>query len=111
MRVLLALAAFSLAAPAMATTTTPTTVAPAATAPTSTAPAAMAKFTADTPIETIVADPAAKAVLDASVPGLTTHSMFEQFKSMSLKQLQPMSGGRITDDVLTKAAAALAAVK
>lgn len=103
MRVLIAVAAaLTLAAPLAAQTATP--VAPAA-------PVAAAKYTADTPIETIVADPAAKTVLDASVPGLTTHSMFEQFKSMSLKQLQPMSGGRITDDVLVKAVAALAAVK
>ena len=103
MRVLIAVAAaLTLAAPLAAQTATP--VPPAA-------PVAAAKYTADTPIETIVADPAAKTVLDASVPGLTTHSMFEQFKSMSLKQLQPMSGGRITDDVLVKAVAALAAVK
>lgn len=103
MRVLIAVAAaLTLAAPLAAQTATP--VAPSA-------PVATAKYTADTPIETIVADPAAKTVLDASVPGLTTHSMFEQFKSMSLKQLQPMSGGRITDDVLVKAVAALAAVK
>lgn len=112
MRVLFAFAAVSLAAPSLAQTgTTPTTAAPTATAPMATAPSATAKFTADTPIEAIVADPAAKVVLDANVPGLTTHSMFEQFKTMSLKQLQPMSGGRITDEVLTKATAALAAVK
>lgn len=108
MRVLISVAAaLTLAAPLAAQTATP--VAPAA--PVATAPVAAAKYTADTPIETIVADPAAKTLLDASVPGLTTHSMFEQFKSMSLKQLQPMSGGRITDDVLVKAVAALAAVK
>jgi len=45
------------------------------------------------------------------MPGLTTHAMYEQFKSMSLKQLQPMSGGKITDEGLTKANEALAAVK
>jgi hypothetical protein len=79
-------------------------------APVASAPVAV-KYTVDTPIETIAADPAAKTVLDASVPGLTTHAMYDQFKTMSLKQLQPMSGGRITDEGLAKAAEALAAVK
>lgn len=76
-----------------------------------TAPAAAAKFTVDTPIEAIVADPAGKAVLDANLPGLTTHQMYDAFKSMSLKQLQPMSGGKITDEGLVKVGAALATVK
>ena len=111
MRVLFALAVVSLATPALAQNSAPITVAPTTSTPAAAVPTATAKFNADTPIETIVADPAAKTVLDASVPGLTTHSMFDQFKSMSLKQLQPMSGGRITDEVLTKATAALAAVK
>lgn len=106
MRVLVALAtALTLAAPLAAQTAAAPVAAPPA------AVAVVAKFTADTPLETIVADPAAKTVLEASVPGLTTHAMFEQFKSMSLKQLQPMSGGRITDEVLDKAVTALAAVK
>ncbi|MEP6785757.1 MAG: hypothetical protein ABI898_08445 [Sphingomonadales bacterium] len=78
------------------------------------APAAVAaapKFTIDTPIETIVADPAGKAALDSVMPHLTAHPMFDMFKSMSLKQLQPMSEGKITDEGLAKAGAALAAVK
>ena len=45
------------------------------------------------------------------MPGITTHAMYEQFKSMSLKQLQPMSGGQITDEALAKTNEALAAVK
>ncbi len=80
-------------------------------APTPAAPAASAKYTVDTPIETIAADPAGKAALDAAMPGITTHAMYEQFKAMSLKQLQPMSGGKITDEGLAKTNEALAAVK
>lgn len=75
------------------------------------APVAAAKFTLDTPIEQIAADPAAKAALDASLPGTTTHPSYEMFKSMSLKQLQPMSDGKLSDEALAKAAEALAAVK
>lgn len=80
-------------------------------APTPAAPAAAAKYTVDTPIETIAADPAGKAALDTAMPGITTHAMYEQFKAMSLKQLQPMSGGKITDEGLAKTNEALAAVK
>ena len=68
-------------------------------------------LTLDTPIEQIVAVPAGKAVLDKDLPGLTTHAMYDQFKTMSLKDLQPMSQGAITDDQLKKAGDDLAAVK
>jgi hypothetical protein len=53
-----------------------------------------------TPIETIVANPAAKAVLDKDLPGLTSHEAYDQFKGMTLTQLAPMSQGAITDDRL-----------
>lgn len=83
----------------------------AQTAPATAPPVAAAKFSLDTPIETIVADAAGKAALDAALPGVTTHAMYEQFKSMSLSQVAPMSGGAITDEALAKAKAALEAVK
>lgn len=85
--------------------------APAATAPAAPAAAPAAKYTLDTPIETLVADAAAKAVLDADIPGMTAHPAFDQFKSMSLKQLQPISQGQITDEQLAKVATGLAAIK
>ena len=101
MRVLIAFAAALVIASPIAAQDKPATA----------APLAAAKYTTDTPIETIVADPAGKAVLDATVPGITTHAMYEQFKAMSLKQLAPMSGGKITDEGLANADKALAAVK
>lgn len=61
---------------------------------------AAALSAADTPIETIAATPEGKAALDKNLPGLTTHEAYEQFKGMSLKQVQPMSGGAISDDAL-----------
>ena len=93
------------ATPALAQTAAP---APAA-APM--ADAAAAKFSLDTPIETIVADPAAKAVLDADLPGVSTHPAYDQFKSMSLSQVQPMSQGALTDEALAKVKTDLAAIK
>lgn len=82
--------------------------APAAPAPTTT-PAA--KFTLDTPLETIVADPAGKAIIDKDLPGTTTHPMYDQFKGMSLTQIAPMAADKLTPDVLAKVKTDLAAVK
>lgn len=74
-------------------------------------PATAAKFTLDTPIETLRADPAAKALVDAALPELGAHAMYDSFKTMSLNQLAPMSGGKISDEILAKLGAQLAAVK
>jgi hypothetical protein len=73
--------------------------------------AAAAKLTVDSPIETIAADAKAKAVLDAVFPGMTAHPMYEQFKSMSLKQLQPMASDKITYAAIAKLETELAALK
>ncbi|WP_304169788.1 hypothetical protein [Phenylobacterium aquaticum] len=51
-----------------------------------------------TPIADLAAKPETKAILDKDVPGLTAHPAFDQFKGMTLKALQPMSGGQLTDD-------------
>lgn len=88
----------------------------AQTAAASSAPAAMpapaaAKYTLDTPIVQLVADPQAKAVLDADLPGLTTHEAFEMFKSMSLNEVVPMSQGKMTPEALAKTQADLAKIK
>jgi len=99
------------AAPAFAQTTTTATAPAAAPAPAADASAAAAKFTLDTPIEAIAADPAGKAVLDADFPGMLTHPAYDQFKGMSLAAVQPMSQGAITDEALAKAKVDLAAVK
>ena len=73
--------------------------------------AATAKFNLDTPIETLVADAKAKAVLDADLPGLTSHPAYDSFKAMSLRGVQPLSQGALTDQMLKKAEADLVAIK
>jgi hypothetical protein len=75
--------------------------------------AAAAAFTLDTPIETLMADPRAKAVLAANFGGqdLSQHPAYEQFKSLSLKAVAPFSQGLITDEMLAKIEAELAAIK
>ncbi len=74
------------------------------------APGPTKPLSVSTPIETICATPAGKAVLDRDLPGLTGRPEFDMFKAMSLKQLQPMSRGHITDADLAKVQADLAAL-
>ena len=75
------------------------------------APAVVPKPGLDTPIETLMANPKTKAVIDADLPTVATHPSYEMFKSMSLNELVPMTNGALTDEVLKKVAADLAAVK
>jgi len=76
-----------------------------------TAAAPAAKFSLDTPIETLIADAKAKAVLDTDIPGLSSHPALDQFKAMSLRAVQPFSQGALTDEMLKKVETDLAAVK
>ena len=85
------------------------TAAPAAPA-VAVAPAATA-LTLDTPIAAIVAVPAGKAVLDADLPGLTTHESYEMIKGVSLTQLAGYAPDRLTPERLAKVSADLAAIK
>ena len=100
----LAAAAFACLTPAVASAQT----APAAPAPAATP---VAKFNLDTPIEALAADEGAKAVLMADLPDVLPHPSYEMFKGMSLRQVAPYSEGKITDEVLKKVEADLAAVK
>lgn len=72
------------------------------------AEATTATFTLNTPIETLMADENAKAVVLATLPGLDEHPAYGQFKGMSLKEVQPWSQGMITDEALAEIEAALA---
>jgi hypothetical protein len=102
MKLLLAVALAALPVAAVAQTAAPAEPA---------APAAAAAPSLDTPIETLLASDKTKAVLDARIPGLSAHPMLDQFKSLSLKQLAPMSGGQLTDEMLAAVAGDLASGK
>ena len=67
-----------------------------------------AAATINTPIETLMANDAAKAVVLAHLPGIDEHPDYGQFKGMSLVELQPWSQGMITDEVIEKITADLA---
>jgi hypothetical protein len=72
-----------------------------------------AAFTIDTPIESLMADERAKAVLTKHFGGqdLTQHPAYDQFKALSLKAVAPFSQGLITEEMLAKIAADLAEIK
>jgi TonB family protein len=66
------------------------------------------KLTIDaTSIADLAANPKTKVILDKELPGLTAHPAFDQFKGMTLKALQPMSGGNLTDEQLAAVQAGL----
>lgn len=75
------------------------------------APAPAAAFSIDTPIQTLVADARAKAVLDKYLPGIDQHPAYPQFKELSLRTVAPFSQGMITDELLAKIDADLTAIK
>ena len=101
----LAVLGLSVATGATAQTTGAPPPAPSTAAPTA---APQLPLTLDSPIEQIAANPDGKAILDRDIPGLTVHPMYDQFKVHTLKELQPMSSGQITDEGLQKVAADLA---
>jgi hypothetical protein len=102
----LAALAMCAAAPALAQTAA---AAPAPAAPAATAAAALSVET--TPIETLAANAAAKAVLDKELPGITAHEAYPQFKAMTLTQVAPMSQGVITPEKLAAIQAELNKLK
>lgn len=63
---------------------------------------AKAAFTLDTPVEVIAADPRGKAILVQDLPGLMSNPHYLLFSDMSLSQIAPMSGGRLSKVRLAK---------
>lgn len=82
----------------------------AVTAISTSSPAPSEAFTLDTPIDRLIADARARAVLDRNLPGLSTDENLPRFRSLSLRAFQPLTGGQLTDDLLGRMAADLAAL-
>ncbi len=62
-----------------------------------------------TPIGTLIANPAAKAVLEKAVP--TIDQYYDQIKEMTLAQVAPMSQGALDDAKLKEIQAQLDQIK
>jgi hypothetical protein len=71
-----------------------------------------ATLSLDTPIVDLVANPKANAVLIRDLGNdMSKHPAYDQFKGMSLKQIASYSNGAISEDVLQRIAADLAAIR
>lgn len=77
-------------------------------------PAADAKpatrYNLDTPIGELLTNYRAKAVLDKDMPGLSSDKNLDKVKPLSLNRLAPLSGGRLTPDLLAKVGKDLAKI-
>lgn len=69
-------------------------------------------FNLDTPIGELLDNPAALAILDKIMPGLSTNPQIGMARSMSmgLRTIAQFSGGKITDDLLAAASKELEAL-
>jgi len=90
---------------------TPAPTAPPPAASAAPAAAAAARFDLNTTIGDLLADAQARAVLDKDLPGLTALPQLEMIKGLSLRQIQPYSDGKLTDALLAKTEADLAAIR
>ncbi|OQW47839.1 MAG: hypothetical protein A4S16_07470 [Proteobacteria bacterium SG_bin6] len=100
------------AAPALAQQAPAPAPAPAPASGDAAAPAPAGALTLDTPIETLVANPKAKAALDQVLQtDITANPFYDQIKTLSFNQVQPLSNGQLSDDLLKKIGEALAAIK
>lgn len=106
MRILLGALALSLSVPAPAAETAQSSKPAQGLA--QQAPKAAAYTSADTEIGVLLDDPAAKAVLEKYVPGLTTSSQIDMARGMTLKAIQPYAADDITDAKLASIDAELA---
>lgn len=71
--------------------------------------AAHAGYTvADTPIGTMLDDPAAKAILDKHMPGFSSKDQIDKARSMTLKHIQPYVSDMVTEEALARIQADLA---
>ena len=69
----------------------------AAPAPAAPAAAATARFsTATTTIGDLLANPAARAIVDRHLPGLASHPQLQRAVGMTLRAVVPFSGGMVT---------------
>lgn len=64
----------------------------------------------DMPVASLCARPAARAVVDRDLPGLTARPEYVFFKHMSLRQLQSASGGKMTSAELEQVSEDLSAL-
>lgn len=69
-----------------------------------------AALTIDNSVEELMASEVTAAIIQKHLPGIDQHPAYDQFKTMSLIQLQPWSGGVVTDEIIAAVKADLEAL-
>ena len=85
---------------ALALTLVFASAAPALAADAAPAAAAAALSTEETSIGDLLADPAAKAVIDKHIPGLSDNPQISMAAAMTLRAIQPIAGDKISVEAL-----------
>lgn len=67
--------------------------------------------TAATTIGELIDNPATKAVLEKHMPAMLSNPQIDMARTMTLKQIQGFAGDMMSDEVLAKVDADLAAIK
>lgn len=75
------------------------------------AAAAHGKLGLDTPLSELMADPRTRKVMDRRLPGLKDNPHYAMIEGMSLREIAPMSEGKLTPEVLAKIDAELQAAQ
>ena len=79
--------------------------------PPSAATAAHGRLSIDTPLTDLMADPRTRKVMDRHLPGVKDNPHYAMIEGMSLRELAPMSQGKLTPEALAKIEAELQAVQ
>ena len=69
------------------------------------------RFSIDTPIGDLMDDPQARAVVLRHFPGIDKNNHYVMIEDMSIRQLAPMSQGKLTPEALAKIDGELAAIQ
>lgn len=79
--------------------------------PATTTPSIVARLDVeDTELSDLIANPAAKAVIDKLMPGLTSHPFLVFMRQMTLREIQMTSSGAIPEQLLVAIDAELAKI-
>jgi hypothetical protein len=73
--------------------------------------APQSRFSIDTPIRDLIANPAAKAALDKEMPGISTHAMLPHFQHLSMRTLAASPHASIPASRVQALQAALAKIR
>ncbi|MEL6237432.1 MAG: hypothetical protein AAFQ90_02440 [Pseudomonadota bacterium] len=69
-----------------------------------------AALTINSTIEELMSDEKTAAILEKHLPGIGSHSSYDQFKGWTLAELAPWSGGLVNDEVIAMIKADLEAL-